>query len=52
MRLFLAALILMMGTIPAGAEWLDRPTPDIPRLTTASLISPERHRAGPTASPI
>jgi hypothetical protein len=31
MRLFLAALILTMGTIPAGAQWLDRPTPGIPR---------------------
>ena len=31
MRLLLAALILMMGTIPAGAQWLDRPTPGIPR---------------------
>ena len=31
MRLFLAALVLMVGTIPAGAQWLDRPTPGIPR---------------------
>jgi len=31
MRLFLAALILTMGTIPAGAQWLDRKTPGIPR---------------------
>jgi hypothetical protein len=31
MRLFLATLILMVGTIPAGAQWLDRRTPDIPR---------------------
>jgi hypothetical protein len=31
MRLLLAALILVVGTIPAGAQWLDRPTPDIPR---------------------
>jgi hypothetical protein len=31
MRLFLAALILMVGTIPAGAQWLDRPTPGVPR---------------------
>jgi hypothetical protein len=31
MRLFLAALILMVGTIPAGAQWLDRQTPGIPR---------------------
>jgi hypothetical protein len=31
MRLFLAALILTMGTSSAGAQWLDRPTPGIPR---------------------
>ena len=31
MRLFLAALILMVGTIPAGAQWLDRKTPGLPR---------------------
>ena len=31
MRLFLAALILMLATIPAGAQWLDRKTPGIPR---------------------
>jgi hypothetical protein len=31
MRLFLAALILTMGTVPAGAQWLDRKTPGIPR---------------------
>jgi hypothetical protein len=31
MRLFLAALILMVGTMPAGAQWLDRQTPGIPR---------------------
>ena len=31
MRLFLAALVLTVGTIPAGAQWLDRPTPGIPR---------------------
>ena len=31
MRLFLAALILTMGTIPAEAQWLDWKTPGIPR---------------------
>jgi len=31
MRLFLAALILMLGADPAGAQWLDRKTPGIPR---------------------
>ena len=31
MRLLLAALILIAGTIPAGTQWLDRPTPGIAR---------------------
>ena len=31
MRPLLAALILMIGTISAEAQWLDRPTPGIPR---------------------
>ena len=31
MRLFLAALLLTAGTIPAEAQWLDRKTPGIPR---------------------
>jgi hypothetical protein len=31
MRLFLAALTLLVATTPAGAQWLDRKTPGIPR---------------------
>ena len=31
MRLFLAALILTIGAIPAAAQWVDRATPGIPR---------------------
>jgi hypothetical protein len=31
MRWVLAALLVMMGTIPAAAQWVDRPTPGIPR---------------------
>jgi hypothetical protein len=31
MRLFLTALILAAGTMPAAAQWLDRPWPGIPR---------------------
>ena len=31
MRLLLAALTLMVGTVPAEAQWLHRATPDIPR---------------------
>ena len=50
MRLFLAALILMVGTIPAGAQWLDRPTPAFRARPTASRTSPRPRRAGPMAS--
>ncbi len=31
MKLFLAVLILFAGAMPAAAQWLDRPWPDIPR---------------------
>jgi hypothetical protein len=31
MRFILATLIVILGTIPAGAQWLDRKTPGIPR---------------------
>ena len=31
MRLFLAALVLIAGTMSAAAQWLDRPWPGIPR---------------------
>jgi hypothetical protein len=31
MRWWLAALILAVGASPAGAQWLDRKTPGIPR---------------------
>jgi hypothetical protein len=31
MRVFLAALTLVMASTPAGAQWLDRKTPGIPR---------------------
>jgi hypothetical protein len=30
-RLILAALVLILGTIPAAGQWLDRATPGIPR---------------------
>ena len=42
MRLFLAALVLFAGTIPAGAQWLDRKTPGIPRTPDgkANLTAP------------
>ena len=31
MRLFLASLVLFAGSVPASAQWLDRPWPGIPR---------------------
>ena len=31
MRLFLAAVALIVGAVPAAAQWLDRPWPGIPR---------------------
>jgi hypothetical protein len=31
LRLILAALALIVGTMPAAAQWLDRPWPGIPR---------------------
>jgi hypothetical protein len=31
MRLFLAAVLLAVGTTPASAQWVDRPWPGIPR---------------------
>ena len=33
MKLFLAAFMLFAGTLPAAAQWLDRPWPGIPRTT-------------------
>ena len=50
MRLFLVALVLIVGTIPAAAQWLDRPTPGIPRtadgkpnLTAGAPRAPDGH---------
>ena len=31
MKVFLATLVLVAGTMPAGAQWLERPWPGIPR---------------------
>jgi len=31
MRLFFAVLLLFAGTMPAAAQWLDRPWPGVPR---------------------
>ena len=51
MRLFVTALMLMVGTIPAGGQWLDRPTPGIPRNPdgTPNLTAPAPR--GPDGKP-
>ena len=51
MRLFLAALALIVGTIPATAQWLDRPWPGIPRTAdgTPNLTAPAPR--GPDGKP-
>jgi hypothetical protein len=48
MRLLLAALALMLGTVAAGAQWLDRPTPGIPRKPDGKpdLTAPAPHGPG------
>ncbi len=38
MRLLLAALVLIAGTMPAAAQWLDRPWPGIPRTADGKPI--------------
>ena len=50
MRLFVATLMLFTGTMPAAAQWLDRPWPDIPRtadgepdLTAQAPRGPDGH---------
>ncbi|MCY3731613.1 MAG: hypothetical protein OXF98_09750 [Rhodospirillaceae bacterium] len=42
MKLFLAALALFVGTMPAAAQWMDYPWPDIPRTAdgTPDLTAP------------
>ena len=51
MRLLLAALILTMGTSTANAQWLDWPTPGIPRTSDGkpNLAAPAPH--GPDGKP-
>jgi len=50
MRLMLAALVLILGSGSAGAQWLDWPTPGIPRLPdgTPSLTAPPPRGTGGT----
>ena len=51
MRLFLATLVLIAGTMPASAQWLDRPWPGIPRMADgkANLTAPAPR--GPDGKP-
>ena len=51
MRLCLAALALIVGTVPATAQWLDRPWPGIPRTAdgTPNLTAPAPR--GPDGKP-
>ena len=51
MRLLLAALALIVGTMPATAQWLDRPWPGIPRTAdgTPNLTAPAPR--GPDGTP-
>src|SRR4030095_5661670 len=51
MRLFLVALVLLVGAIAAEAQWLDRKTPGIPRTHdgTPDLIAPAPR--GPDGKP-
>jgi hypothetical protein len=51
MRLFLAALTLVLATTPAGAQWLDRKTPGIPHKADgkADLTAPAPR--GPDGKP-
>jgi hypothetical protein len=51
MRLFFTALILAAGTMPAEAQWLDRPWPGIPRTADGkpNLVAPAPR--GPDGKP-
>ena len=51
MRLLFAALALIVGTIPASAQWLDRPWPGIPRTAEGkpNLMAPSPR--GPDGKP-
>ena len=51
MRVRLSALVLLAGTIPASAQWLDRPWPGIPRTAngTPNLAAPAPR--GPDGKP-
>jgi hypothetical protein len=47
MKLFLSAVALIVGTMPAAAQWLDRPWPDIPRTSDGkpNLTAPAPRRS-------
>jgi len=51
MRLFLAALALIGSTMPAAAQWLDRPWPGIPRTADGKPILNAPAPRGPGGKP-
>jgi hypothetical protein len=51
MRPFLAAVVLIAGTMPAGAQWLDRPWPGIPRTADGKPNLTARAPRGPDGRP-
>ena len=44
MRLFLAALTLVMASTPAGAQWLDRKTPGLDPGDVEEILDEVLHR--------
>ena len=51
MRLFLAALVLIAGTMPAEAQWLDRRWPGIPRTVDGNPNLTAPAPRGPDGTP-
>ena len=51
MRLFLAALALIVGTMPASAQWLDHPSPGIPRTSDGKPNRTAPAPRGPDGKP-
>jgi len=51
MRLLLAGLILLMATLSAEAQWLDRPTPGIPRTPDGKPVLTAPKPRGPDGKP-
>ena len=51
MRLFLAALTVIAGTMPAAAQWVDRPWPGIPRAADGKPNLSAPAPSGPDGKP-